>query len=72
MARLASLVIILILSACSAEDSKYFHAQSCAIDRRTVAEYEECFKDAGCKHEPYHYARRDDIKARIARDCNAD
>lgn len=69
MARYTSFVIALLLTGCSEESMKYLHAQNCARDKQTVAEYEECFRDAGCKHEPYHYARRDDLKVRIAREC---
>lgn len=69
MARYASLLIVLLFVACSDEENKNMHDWSCAYDKRRISELNECFRDAGCEHEAYHYRIRDDLKDRVAKDC---
>lgn len=68
MARIAScLLILVILAGCSSEaDHKRWHEESCAFDRQRMDEYNECFKDAGCKHDAYDYRLRNNLKDRLA------
>lgn len=69
MARYTSLLIVLLLVACSDAQNKNMHDWGCMTDKRRINEYEECFRDAGCRHYTYDYRIRDDLRERVAKDC---
>lgn len=71
MARYASCLLILLLAGCNAEQNKGIHDWSCETDKRRISEYEECFKNAGCRHDAYDYRIRNDLKDRVAKDCSS-